>query len=212
MLETLLPYLEQSTYAAALVLLLAAGVGVPIPEDIPILLSGYLSRRGIMRFEIALPVCFAGVILGDACLFMLARHGSQSLRRHPLLARLATDERRARARDLIHRRGVGAVVIARHVAGLRVAVFAAAGAAGMGFGRFIFWDAFSACFSVPVMFTLGYLFADRLDVLVQHVHQVQHWALAIALLIAIVALVYWQWGDRVPSRLSGSTDRDAASE
>ena len=82
----------------------------------------------------------------------------------------------------------------------------------MGFGRFIFWDAFSACFSVPVMFTLGYLFADRLDVLVQHVHQVQHWALAIALLIAIVALVYWQWGDRVPSRLSGSTDRDAASE
>src|SRR5437868_4278691 len=147
MLETLLPYIEQSTYAAAFVLLLAAGVGVPIPEDIPILLSGYLSHRGVMRFEIALPVCFLGVIVGDACLFMLARHGSQSLRRHPLLARVVTDQRRARARDLIKRRGVGAVVIARHVAGLRVAVFATAGAAGMRFRRFIIWDAISACAS-----------------------------------------------------------------
>jgi membrane protein DedA with SNARE-associated domain len=210
--EALLPYLEQSTYAAAFVLLLAAGVGVPIPEDIPILLSGYLSHRGVMRFEIALPVCFIGVIVGDACLFMLARHGSQSLRRHPLLARLVTAERRTRARDLVRRRGVGAVVIARHVAGLRVAVFATAGAAGMRFRRFIFWDAVSACASVPVMFTLGYLFADRLDVLVQHIHQVQHWAFAIALLVAIVALVYWQWSDRLPSWWPGSTDHDAASE
>jgi membrane protein DedA with SNARE-associated domain len=195
-MDTLLPYLQQFTYLAAFVLLLAAGVGVPVPEDIPILLSGYLSHRGVMRFEIALPVCFAGVLIGDACLFLLARHGSQSLRRHPRLARLITAERRTRARDLIRRRGVGAVVIARHVAGLRVAVFAAAGAAGMSFGRFILWDALSACASVPVMFTLGFFFADRLEALVHHIHQVQHWALVLAVLVAIVAALYWQLSDQ----------------
>jgi membrane protein DedA with SNARE-associated domain len=211
-METLLPYLEHSTYAAAFVLLLAAGVGVPIPEDIPILLSGYLSHRGVMRFEIALPVCFAGVILGDACLFMLARHGSQSLRRHPRLAGLVTPERRARARALVHSRGVGAVVIARHVAGLRVAVFATAGAAGMKFRRFILWDALSACASVPVMFTLGFLFADRLELLVRQIHSFQRWAFAIALLVAIVVLVHWQWSDHLPAWWPWSTDRDAASE
>ncbi len=211
-METLLPYLEHSTYAAAFLLLLAAGVGVPIPEDIPILLSGYLSHRGVMRFDIALPVCFAGVIVGDACLFLLARHGSQSLHRHPRLASLVTPERRARARALVDRRGVGAVVIARHVAGLRVAVFATAGAAGMHFRRFIVWDAVSACASVPVMFTLGYLFADRLELLMHHIHRLQHWAFAVALLIAIVVLVHWQWSDRLPAWWPGSTDRDAASE
>lgn len=211
-METLLPYLEHSTYAAAFLLLLAAGVGVPIPEDIPILLSGYLSHRGVMRFEIALPVCFAGVIVGDACLFLLARHGSQSLRRHPRLASLVTPERRARARALVQRRGVGAVVIARHVAGLRVAVFATAGVAGMHFRRFIFWDAVSACASVPVMFTLGFLFADRLEQLVHHIHRLQHWAFAAALLIAIVALVHWQWSDHLPAWWPGSTDRDTTSD
>jgi membrane protein DedA with SNARE-associated domain len=195
-MDTLLPYLQQFTYLAAFVLLLAAGVGVPVPEDIPILLSGYLSHRGVMRFEIALPVCFAGVLIGDACLFMLARHGSQSLRRHPRIARLITPERRTRARDLIRRRGVGAVVIARHVAGLRVAVFAAAGAAGMSFGRFILWDALSACASVPVMFTLGFFFADRLEALAHHIHRLEHWALALAVFVAIVAALYWQLSDQ----------------
>src|SRR6185295_9191699 len=103
MVETLLPYLEQSTYAAALVLLLAAGIGVPIPEDIPLLLSGYLSRKGIMRLPVAIPVCFAGVLLGDAALFLLARHGGSRLGTRPVMGRLLTPERMARAKDVLAR-------------------------------------------------------------------------------------------------------------
>jgi len=210
-METFLPYLEHSTYAAAFVLLLAAGVGVPIPEDIPILLSGYLSRRGVMDLSIALPVCFSGVLLGDACLFMLGRRGGQSLRRRGL-AGSVTSERIDRASALINRYGVGAIVIARHIAGLRVAVFAAAGAAGMSFRQFIFWDALSACASVPLMMFLGYLFADRLETLIHHIHHAEHWAFAIALLIVIVAIVHWQWSDHLPAWWPGSTDRSAARE
>ena len=211
-METLLPYLEHSTYVAAFVLLLAAGVGVPIPEDIPILLSGYLSHRGVMRLDIALPVCFAGVLVGDACLFLLGRHGAQSLRRRRRFADAVTSERINRASALMNRHGVGAIVIARHIAGLRVAVFAAAGAAGMGFRQFIVWDALSACASVPLMIVLGYLFADRLETLVHHIHHVEHWVFAIGLLIVIIAIVHWQWSDHLPAWWPGSTDRNAASE
>ncbi len=211
-METFLPYLEQFTYAAAFVLLLAAGVGVPLPEDIPILLSGYLSHRGIMRLEIALPVCFAGVLVGDASLFLLGRRGAQSLRRRPRFADSVTSERVDRASALINRYGVGAIVIARHIAGLRVAVFASAGAAGMSFRRFIVWDALSACASVPLMILLGYLFADRLETLVHHIHRLEHWAFAAVLLIAIIAIVHWQWSDRLPAWWPGSTDRNAARE
>jgi membrane protein DedA with SNARE-associated domain len=211
-METFLPYLEHSTYAAAFVLLLAAGVGVPIPEDIPILLSGYLSHRGVMRLDIALPVCFAGVLLGDACLFLLGRHGAQALRRRRRFADSVTSERLDRASALINRHGVGAIVIARHIAGLRVAVFAAAGAAGMSFRQFIVWDALSACASVPLMMVLGYLFADRLETLVHHIHHVEHWVFATALLIVIIVIVHWQWSDHLPAWWPGSTDRDAASE
>ncbi len=210
-METVLPYLEHSTYAAAFFLLLAAGVGVPIPEDIPILLSGYLSHRGVMRLTIALPVCFAGVLLGDAGLFLLGRRGGRSLRRRSF-PNSVTAERIDRASALINHYGVGAIVIARHIAGLRVAAFAAAGAAGMSFRQFIFWDALSACASVPLMMLLGYLFADRLEILVHHMHRAEHWAFAVALLLVIVAIVHWQWSDHLPAWWPGSTDRDAARE
>ncbi len=203
-----LPYLEHFTYAAAFVLLLAAGVGVPIPEDIPILLSGYLSHRTVMRLDVALPVCFAGVILGDACLFLLARRGARSVRRHRRLGTLLTSERLARARELVTRYGVGAIVVARHIAGLRVAVFAAAAAAGMSFRRFLLWDAVSALASVPLMLMLGYIFADRLELLTRHIHQLEHWAFAIAILVAILALVHWQLSDHLPAWWPGSSARD----
>jgi len=199
-MATLLPYLEQFTYGAAFVLLLAAGIGIPIPEDIPLLLSGYLSRQGIMRLEIAVPVCFAGVLLGDTALFFLARHGGSRLATRPLMGALLTPERMARAKDVLSRHGTKAIVIARHVAGLRVAVFAAAGAGGMPFRRFIFWDALSSCASVPLMLGLGYVFSDRLEALTRHIHRVQHWAIAIALALAIVALVWWQIGGRMARR------------
>lgn len=203
-MATLLPYLEHFTYAAAFVLLVAAGVGIPIPEDVPILLSGYLSHRGVMRLDVALPVCFTGVLIGDACLFLLAARGARSHR----LARLLTSERLARARALVARYGVGAIVVARHIAGLRVAVFAAAAAAGMGFRRFIIWDAISALASVPLMLMLGYLFGDRLELLMHHIHRVEHWAFAVALLVAILAIVHWQLSDRLPAWWPGSSARD----
>src|SRR6185295_20371610 len=164
-MQFFLPYLEHFTYAAAFVLLLAAGIGIPIPEDIPLLLSGYLSYRGIMRIEIAAPVCFAGVILGDASLFLLARRGGSRLATRPLAGGFLSRDSIRGAKDMLERHGAKAIVIARHVAGLRVAVFAAAGATGMPFGRFILWDTLSACASVPLMIGLGYVFSDRLDVL-----------------------------------------------
>ena len=147
----------------------------------------------------------------DRAAGQLGRHGAQSLRRRPRFADEITSERIDRASALINRYGVGAIVIARHIAGLRVAVFAAAGAAGMAFGQFIFWDALSACASVPLMLLLGYLFADRLETLVHHIHHAQHWLFAIALLVVIVAIVHWQWSDHLPAWWPGG-GRNTASE
>jgi len=38
------------TYAAVFGLLVAGGVGVPVPEELVQLTSGYLARRGILSF------------------------------------------------------------------------------------------------------------------------------------------------------------------
>jgi len=43
--------------------------------------------------------------------------------------------------------------------------------------------------------------------LVRHLHFIQHWIFAIALLIGIIALIHWQWSDHLPTWWPGSTDR-----
>ena len=48
-------------------MLFIAGLGVPIPEELPILASGILAREGLVRWWLALPVCLVGVLAGDAC-------------------------------------------------------------------------------------------------------------------------------------------------
>jgi len=54
--------------------LLAAGLGAPIPEEVPIVAAGVLSHTAAMRWWAALPVCVAGVLSGDVILYWVGHH------------------------------------------------------------------------------------------------------------------------------------------
>ena len=55
----------QFGYLGIVLLLVLGGLGVPIPEEAPIVLSAILSHKGAMIWYLALGACFAGVLLGD---------------------------------------------------------------------------------------------------------------------------------------------------
>lgn len=80
--------------------------------------------------------------------------------------------------------------VARHVGGLRAAVFAMAGIHGMRPARFLLWDVAAACVSVPLVVGLGYLGANHVDLMRSGLASVQHYAL---LALAAVALGYLTW-------------------
>ena len=69
MFEVLEAYLAEFTYAGIFLLLFLCGLGLPVPEDIPILVSGYLSHLGTIRPWPALAVNLAGILLGDLMIF-----------------------------------------------------------------------------------------------------------------------------------------------
>ena len=68
-------FLAQFGYAAVFALLLVAGVGVPIPEEVTQLSAGVLAHEGYLRLGIAIPVVWAGIVSGDTVLFLIARRG-----------------------------------------------------------------------------------------------------------------------------------------
>lgn len=156
-----------AAYLSVFGVLLACGLGVPLPEDISLILGGYLAHIGAASLPIMMAVGFAGIIVGDSLIFFAGRRvGSRvSDGRHGFLARIVTPEKRARVEGLFATHGQKIVMIARFLPGVRAVTYFTAGSAGMSYWRFVFFDGVAALASAPLFVYLGYRFGGELDVL-----------------------------------------------
>lgn len=179
--------IEHLRYTGLFVLLVAAGLGVPVPEEVPIVAAGVLSHAGIFRWWIALPVCLAGVLLGDTLLYWVGHHWGAVVLDWGPVRRVVSRERATRLLAAYRDRGVTIVFGARHLMGLRAAAFLTAGIARIPFWKFLAVDAGAALVGVPASFGLAFAFADRVERVVADVRRVEHW-LGLA---AVVAVVVW---------------------
>ena len=64
-MEALQEFVDNFTYLGIFAVLLLGSLGVPIPEEMPIIAAAVLSHEGIVRWWLALPVCLLGVLSGD---------------------------------------------------------------------------------------------------------------------------------------------------
>lgn len=171
-------------------MLFAAGLGVPVPEEVPILAAGVLAHQGVVRWSIALPVCFAGVVAGDVALYWIGRHWGERILDWSLVRLVLTREREEALKSGYRRHGVKILLGARHVAGLRAAAFLTAGIARVPFLTFVLVDAAAAAVGVPLGFGVAFLFTDQVEQVMADVHRVERW-LALVALAALVGAIAW---------------------
>ncbi|HEU5321694.1 MAG TPA: DedA family protein [Methylomirabilota bacterium] len=182
-----LDLIEHFTYVGLFLVLFVAGLGVPVPEEIPVLAAGALAHEGIVRWWIALPVCLAGVLAGDAVLYWVGHHWGERILEWRVVRFILSKEREATLLEAYRRHGVKIVLTARHIMGLRAAAFLTAGLARVPFWKFIAVDAGAAAVGVPLGFGLAFFFADQIDQIRADVGRVERWLVVIALL----ALAAW---------------------
>lgn len=188
--------LTQFGYAAITGSLVVGGLGFPVPEELVQLTAGYLARRGPLWFPFALAAAYAGIVLGDAAFFHVAQRQGPKLLDRPAVARVLTPGRRAALDRHFERHAFLTIVVARHLSGLRLAAYALAASHGVRARTFVLADALSALLSVPLVVSLGYLFAAHLEDVRQRIHEVELGLLAAAVLAgAGVVLVKW-WRTR----------------
>lgn len=148
-----------TAYLVVFAVLLACGLGFPLPEDVPLIATGYLIWEGTMQWVPALTITMVGVLLGDSMLFYLGRRiGKQVL--HPTRGKPQTlfpPKKVRRVRAYFRKYGEKLVFFARFVAGLRAVVFFMAGAMHVKYSRFILLDGIAALLSVPLWILLGWL-------------------------------------------------------
>ena len=156
-------YIEHFTYLGLFVILTLCGLGLPVPEDIPLLVGGFLAHKGVTRYPITLIVALLGVIAGDNSLYFIGRGVGSNLLSSFGLKRADAENHLDRMHAFMHRHGHLAIFYARFFPGFRALVYLSAGSFRVTPGRFFFYDLAGAAISVPVVVTLGYVFGEQLE-------------------------------------------------
>ncbi len=180
-------FYEQWTYLGVFVVLLMAGLGMPLPEDVPLLTGGYLCYAGYAHAPIMIAVGMVGVLLGDIVLFSIGRKLGHDVIRRRFFRRMVNPGRLILAERLFAKHGVKIIFAGRFLPGLRPMIFMASGVLRVPFSTFILVNGLAACISVPSLILLGTFFGYKLEALKHEVRAVTHLVVVCAAAVAIVA-------------------------
>jgi membrane protein DedA with SNARE-associated domain len=188
-------------YAGVFGALLAAGIGAPIPEELPIATGGVMVARAWVdpatladgelppagpKWWIMLPVCFAGVVLCDVFLYWVGRKwGRWLIGKKWVQKRLLSPDRFQQIEKNFHDYGIRILLIARLLPGIRTPVFLSAGIVRLPFRKFLLADFLYAIPGVNLIFWLAYWLTDTFMELLHKVESYRE--LAIIAILSFIA-------------------------
>jgi membrane protein DedA with SNARE-associated domain len=161
--DTIRIWIESGGYFMLFGLLVVCGLGLPLPEDIPLIATGVLVAQGHMHIWIAAPVAWLGILGGDCILYSLGRANGENIIKLPYIGRHFTVERLRKLEGWFEEWGVLVIAIGRMFAGIRAAMVVAAGAIKFNFIKFIITDALAAIVSGGIFLLIGWWFGANLD-------------------------------------------------
>jgi membrane protein DedA with SNARE-associated domain len=173
--------------------LLAAGIGIPIPEEIPIVTGGVLAGHleNDLRWWIMLPVCILGVVVCDGLLYGIGRVWGPRVLELPFVkTRLLPPDRRTHIEDNFRQYGVKILLFARFLPAIRSPIFITAGMMRVPFSRFLLADGIYAIPGVSLLFFLGYWFTDQFKKAVEKAESYRPLVVVIILVAVASYLVY----------------------
>jgi membrane protein DedA with SNARE-associated domain len=164
-------------YVGIVLILILGGLGLPIPEEMPIIGAAILTRNGRMMALPALASCLGGVLLGDFVVYLLGYFYGEKVLSFPLTRRFLTRQREAQIKGYFHRHGFKILVSGRLMPGFRTAAYLTAGILRLPTLKLLLTDLIAASLSTLLMFGLGFLFADPIQ---KGIHEVQQWVMLLA--------------------------------
>lgn len=190
-METLLEY----GLTAVFIALLLAPFGLPIPEDVSLLVAGALIGFGKASWGEALAVAYCGVLIADSTIWFMGRR----IGLHPTgwIARVVGADQIERIERFYRRYGAWTIAIARQIPGIRFPSFFFAGATGISWPRFLLFQATSAFINVNVYLWLGRTFSDDIERVVMWIGRFRE-VLGVLLVGVVIAIGVRLWRSRPP--------------
>jgi membrane protein DedA with SNARE-associated domain len=188
MTEWFLLYNGAYLYLILSLLLIGGAFGLPIPEDLPLILAGVAVNLGKARWDLIYLSAYLSIILGDLIIFGIGyRFGFTLFQLRFIRARISP-ERITEINARLEKHAISMIVIARHLFYLRTATFLACGAFRMSVARFILIDAIAALLSTSIMISAGYFAAEHLSALLEFMQKVKLISIPVGILIIFYLL------------------------
>jgi membrane protein DedA with SNARE-associated domain len=216
------------SYPLVFGVLVACGLGIPMPEDISLIFGGWLVYTGRAQLPWMMLTGYLGIIAGDSLIFFFGRRIGSKVGSKPggFFSRVVTPERRARVEALFKKHGEKVVMITRFIPGVRAPTYFTAGSVGMPYSHFLFFDSVAALASAPIFVYLGFRFGGELQYLKHQIEKGQPGVIAALAVLALGAFLFSRWRARrearanaeavkagpTPPEPSGSQDGDVRSK
>jgi membrane protein DedA with SNARE-associated domain len=175
-------FMESWGYLGVFLGILASGLGLPVPEELPIVLGGSMAgTNSKIEWWIMLPICIVGVIIGDCSLYLIGRYwGSKLVQLRFVRKHLLTPEKFAKISENFQKYGVKILLFARLTPGIRAPIFLTAGITHLPLTKFLIADAIYAVPGVSLLFFLGFWFTNTV---IDLIHTTEHLRPVIVLIV-----------------------------
>lgn len=176
------------------VLMIAAGLGFPLPEEIILVFTGYLAYANPETHHIGLlfAACVASILLGDLIPFLLGRIFGPKILKIRLVRTWMHTERLARLNAFFEKHGRLTILLARFITGVRTPAFFSAGTMRMGILRFLIMDGIGAVIGSALFIWIGHISGAKIDIVIDWIHRTER-GLLILVIAASVGLVFYLW-------------------
>jgi membrane protein DedA with SNARE-associated domain len=179
----------QYGYFGIILLLVLGGLGLPVPEEAPIIVAAILSKKGAMSPPLAFASCITGVLLGDFVVYALGYFQGERVLSLRLTRHFLTRAREAQIKGYFQRHGLKILILGRFAVGFRTAAYLTAGILRHPPLKLLLTDLVAVSISTPLMFGLGWAFARQIEV---GIREVQHY-LAVIVAAALAAWILYRY-------------------
>lgn len=197
-LETLTTILNTPSFAlwGPFIGLLLCGMGLPVPEDIILVVAGFLAGQNSWPILPPIIVTYIGIMLGDSFIFTVGRNVGHKILRSKLAQKILSPERLEKSREAFHKYGIWVNFFGRFLPGVRTAIFFTGGTLKYPFYKFFLMDGLAALISAPLFVWLGYwagqTFSENMEQLQEYIREAKtYMASGILVIFIIVAISFY---------------------
>jgi membrane protein DedA with SNARE-associated domain len=176
-------------------LLLCCGMGLPLPEDIPLFFAGLFAAQGKMNLAIAAITAWFGIIGGDCILYGLGMRFGTAITKVPIIGHHIDETRLKWTHEKFEQYGIWVVAIGRMVAGIRGVMVLTAGTIRFNIVKFLIADGLAAIVSGGLFLGLGYYCGIKMGDPHQLERKIEHYKTLVSICVfgAVSLWLGWVW-------------------